>query len=93
MLRSKVPVVVAFRAEWNVPCRLASPAMEEAARKTAGRLRVGTVSCDENPGLAARYDVRGLPTYLVIRDGEVCERRVGLMGRVELMAMADACAG
>ena len=91
MLRSKVPVVVTFRAEWNVPCRLASPALEEAARKAAGRLRVGTVSCDDNPGLAARYDVRGLPTYLVIKDGEVCQRRVGLMGRADLKAMVDAC--
>ncbi len=91
MLRSRLPVVAVFQAEWNVPCRIAMPAVEEAAGKTAGRVRVGVVSYDDNPALAARYDVRGLPTWLVIRDGEVCQRRVGLMGRAELQRMLDAC--
>jgi thioredoxin 1 len=85
--------MAAFWAEWNVPCRIAAPAMEEAARELAGRLRVGIVPYDDNPGLAARYDVRGLPTVLVIKGGEVCERRVGLMGRKELRRLADGCAG
>lgn len=84
-------MVVAFWADWNIPCRVASPAMEEAARRTAGRVRFGIVAYDDNPGLAARYEVRGLPTYLVIKNGALCERRVGLMGRRELSRMLDAC--
>jgi thioredoxin 1 len=86
-------VVVAFWADWNVPCRIAAPAMEEAARRTAGRVRFGIVAYDDNPGLAERYEVRGLPTYLVFRNGEVCERRVGLMGRRELARIVESCAG
>jgi thioredoxin len=91
VLRSKVPVVVAFWAEWNVPCRMAAPALADAARKLAGRLRVGVVDFDREPALAERYDVRGLPTVLVFKGGEECVRRVGLMGRAELRRMLDAC--
>ena len=91
VLQSKIPVVVGFWAEWCVPCRIAAPAMEDAARASAGRLRFGAVSYDEEVALARRYDVRGLPTVLVMREGEVCVRRVGLMGRRELRRMLDAC--
>jgi len=91
VLRSTVPVVVAFWAEWCVPCRIAAPALEDAARASQGRLRFAAVSYDENIALARRYDVRGLPTVLVMRDGEVCVRRVGLIGRKELRRMLDAC--
>lgn len=92
VLGSKLPVVVAFWADWCVPCRIAAPAMEDAALASAGRLRFGAVSYDDNVALARRYDVRGLPTVLVMRDGEVCVRRVGLMGRRELRRMLDDCA-
>jgi thioredoxin 1 len=91
VLRSKVPVVVVFWAEWCVPCHIAAPALADAARASRGRLRFGAVNYDENPALAERYDVRGLPSVLVLRDGEVCVRRVGLMGRTELRRMLDAC--
>ena len=49
------------------------------------------MSYDDDPALAERYDVRGLPTVLVLRDGEVCVRRVGLMGRKELRRMLETC--
>ena len=91
VLKSKLPVVVGFWAEWCVPCHIATPAMEDAARAAQGRMRFGAVNYDENVGLADRYDVRGLPTVLVMRSGDVCVRRVGLMGRKELRRMLDAC--
>ena len=91
VLRSKVPVVVGFWAEWNVPCRMSAPAMVDAARKLAGRLRVGVVDYDRDGALAERYEVKGLPTVIVIREGEVCVRRVGLMGRAELRRMLETC--
>ena len=91
VLESKLPVVVGFWAEWCVPCHIAAPAMEDAARASQGRMRFGAVNYDENVGLADRYDVRGLPTVFVMRDGDVCVRRVGLMGRKELRRMLDAC--
>ena len=83
--------MVGFWAEWNVPCRMAAPAMAEAARKLAGRVRVGVVDYDRDGALAERYEVKGLPTVLVFKGGEVCVRRVGLMGRAELRRMLDDC--
>jgi thioredoxin 1 len=91
VLKSQLPVVVAFWADWCVPCRIAAPALEDAARAARGRLRFVAVSYDENTALAERYDVRGLPAVLVFRDGEVCVRRVGLMGRTELRRMLETC--
>jgi thioredoxin 1 len=91
VLRSRVPVVVGFWAEWCVPCQIAAPAMEEAARAERGGKRFGLVVYDDEPALAERYEVRGLPTVLVIRDGAVCVRRVGLMGRKELRRMLAGC--
>ncbi len=90
VLKSKVPAVVTFWADWCVPCRIAAPAIEDAARAARG-LRFGAVSYDENIALAERYDIRGLPAVLVVRDGEVRVRRIGLMGRKELRRMLDAC--
>lgn len=91
VLRSELPVVVGFWAEGCVPCQIAGPALAEAARAEAGRKRFGIVDFDENAGLAARYDVRGLPTVLVIKGGDVCQRRVGLMGRKELRRLLECC--
>lgn len=91
VLQSKLPVAVGFWAEWCVPCHIAAPAMEDAARAAQGRMRFGAVSYEDNVSLADRYDVRGLPTVLVVKNGEVCVRRVGLMGRQELRRMLESC--
>jgi thioredoxin 1 len=84
VLRSRVPVVVGFWAEWCVPSRMATPAMESAELHHRGKLRFGLVQYDENPGLVERYAVQGLPTLMVVKDGRPAERRVGLMGRAAL---------
>jgi len=84
VLASAVPVVVGFWAEWCVPCHMAQPALESAEQQAGGRLRFGLVNFDENPRLIERYAVEGLPTILVIKDGQTADRRVGLMGRAAL---------
>jgi thioredoxin len=84
VLASAVPVVVGFWAEWCVPCHMAQPALESAEQQAGGRLRFGLVNFDQNPGLIERYAVEGLPTILVIKDGQTADRRVGLMGRAAL---------
>jgi thioredoxin 1 len=84
VLRSPVPVVVGFWAEWCVPSRMAAPALETAELRHHGKLRFGLVQYDDNPGLVERYAVQGLPTLMVVKDGRPAERRVGLMGRAAL---------
>jgi thioredoxin len=87
VLRSPVPVVVGFWAEWCVPSRMAAPALESAELNHRGKLRFGLVQYDENPGLVERYAVQGLPTLLVVKDGRPAVRRVGLMGRAALQEL------
>ena len=92
VLASKRPVVVGFWADWCVPCHIAAPAFEEAARTYRERIRFGVVDFDLERDLARRYDVRGLPTVMVMVDGEICVRRVGLMGRAALRRLLETCA-
>ncbi len=70
-------VAVEFGAEWCAPCRMMAPAVEAVARDYAPRLRMLQLVADTNPATMARFGVRGLPTMLVFRDGEVVDRIVG----------------
>ncbi|HYG92951.1 MAG TPA: thioredoxin [Nocardioides sp.] len=70
VLGSDVPVLVDFWAEWCPPCHQVAPVLERIAEERAGSLRVVKLNSDENPVTAARYRVLGLPTFLLLRDGE-----------------------
>jgi thioredoxin 1 len=88
VLRSPVPVVVAFCAAWCIPCRMAAPALESAEPRHRGQIRFGLVEYDESPALVERYAIQGLPTVIVVKDGRPVERRVGLMGRAAIRDLA-----
>ena len=79
VLRSPLPVAVAFSAAWCVPCTIMAPALEWASAHFRGRLTVGRIDMDANPAVSARYNIVGLPTVLVVDGGKEVERRVGLM--------------
>ncbi len=74
---SNVPVLVELGAEWCPPCRAMEPVLEALAKEYGDRLRIVTVDADEEPELVLRFGVRGLPTFLVFRDGQLAERLVG----------------
>jgi thioredoxin 2 len=82
--RSSVTVLVDLWAPWCGPCRFVSPILEELTREFAGRLKVIKVNVDDNPGLAARFDARSIPTLLVIRGGRVVDRVVGALPKSQL---------
>jgi thioredoxin 2 len=75
--RSPLPVLVDLWAPWCGPCRMVSPALENLARELAGRLKLVKVDVDESPRVQRRHQVQGIPTLLVIRDGEVVARQTG----------------
>jgi thioredoxin 1 len=87
VLKSEVPVLVDFWAEWCGPCRLMAPTVDQIAGEYAGRLKVGKVDVDSNGGTAMRYEIRGIPTLLLFKDGRVVDVRVGAVGKSEVVKM------
>ncbi len=77
VLKADQPVVVDFWAEWCGPCKMIAPALEEIAREMDGRVKVVKLNIDENPSVPSRYGIRGIPTLMIFKDGEVAGTQVG----------------
>lgn len=80
------PVLVDFWAEWCMPCLAMAPVIEELAKKYAGEVAFAKVNVDENPGLASRLGVYGIPTFVVFLKGRELKRIVGAVGKAKLEA-------
>ena len=90
VLKSEIPVLVDFWAEWCGPCRMMEPTIGAIADDYAGKVRVGKLNVDDNGGTAMRYGVRGIPTLLLFKGGQVVEQRVGAIGKSEVQKMLDS---
>ena len=83
-------VMIDFWAEWCGPCRAIAPVLEELAEASEGRVALMKVNIDENPGLAARYGIRSIPTILFFKGGAVVERVVGAAPKAVLQDIVNA---
>jgi thioredoxin 1 len=90
VLHSSTPVLVDYWAEWCGPCKMIAPALDDSAESYAGRLNVAKVNVDENQALAARYQVRGIPTLMLFKRGEVVATKIGAVSKSQLAAFIDA---
>ena len=89
VLKSTEPVVVDFWAEWCGPCRMIAPALEEISKEMAGKVKIVKMNVDENRDIPAKFGIRGIPTLMIFKDGQLAATKVGAMSKAQLTAFID----
>jgi thioredoxin 1 len=79
VVNATVPVVVDYWAEWCAPCRQIAPALEEIAAEMEGRVTIAKMNVDENPQTPGKFGVRGIPTLMLFKDGQVASTKIGAL--------------
>jgi len=90
VLRSEVPVLVDYWAEWCGPCKMIAPALEELANQYGGRLKVMKLNIDENAATPRKYNIRGIPTLMLFKNGDLVAQKVGALPKSQLAAFLEA---
>ncbi|HAY46108.1 MAG TPA: thiol reductase thioredoxin [Gammaproteobacteria bacterium] len=89
VLASTEPVLVDYWAEWCGPCKMVAPVLEELASTYTGRLKVAKLNIDENAGTPPKYGIRGIPTLMIFKNGEVAATKVGALSKSQLITFID----
>jgi thioredoxin 1 len=90
VVKSEVPVLVDYWAEWCGPCKMIAPVLDEIASEYQGRVKIAKLNIDDNPQTPPRFGIRGIPTLMLFKNGDVEATKVGAVSKSQLTAFIDS---
>ncbi|MCZ8234363.1 MAG: thioredoxin TrxA [Inhella sp.] len=90
VLQSSTPVLVDYWAEWCGPCKMIAPVLDEVAASNQGKLQIAKMNVDENREVPAKFGIRGIPTLMLFKNGQLAATKVGALSKAQLQQFLDA---
>jgi thioredoxin 1 len=90
VIEAATPVLVDYWAEWCGPCKMIAPLLDEVSKAYDGKLRIAKMNVDENRDVPAKYGIRGIPTLMLFKNGELAATKVGALSKAQLTAFIDS---